>query len=77
MCENLQLAIPGCSTFLHPGQRIKIGRFSTTMWVVEYGWYSWANNRPVCGWYLRDAADITTIKPLQLPDLDDIYFIQS
>lgn len=71
---NIGLEMPGSACMLYPGNRIKLGRFETTEWVVNYGWYSFGGNRPVCGWYLT--ADNHELKPLQLPDLDDIYFIE-
>ena len=44
-------------------------------WEVCYGWYEFGGNRPVCGWYLKKDGGLT-VKPLQLPDLDDIYLIE-
>lgn len=69
------LQFPNNPEHLQPGDVIRLGRFSNDDWTVEYGWYSYGGNRPVCGWYLTcDANKI--IKPLQLPDLDDIVVIQ-
>lgn len=76
MC-NVELAAPDGSFVLRPTNQVRLSRFDSKVWVVEYGWYSWGNNRPVCGWYLRDKSDPKLIKPLQLSDLDDIYFVQS
>ena len=75
MIENLSLDIPNTELVIRPGNEVKLGRFSTDSWTVRYGWYSFGGNRPVCGWYLEQG-DGLTIKPLQLPDLNDIYLIQ-
>lgn len=70
------LNIPNSNRIIRPGNVIKLGRFDSTQWTVSYGWYSFGGNRPVCGWYLVHDDGIT-VKPLQLPDLDDIYLITS
>lgn len=70
-----QLDIPNSSAVLVPGNIVKLGRFSNERWLVGYGWYSFGGNRPVCGWFLSKDGGLT-IKPLQLPDLDDIYVIE-
>lgn len=70
----LTLSAPGTELELIPGQIVRLGRFNTKEWTVRYGWYTYGGNRPVCGWYLTCDADHTT-KPLQLTDLDDIYFV--
>ena len=72
----MELVIPEYDITIHPGDIIQIGRFQRTKWIVGYGWYSWGGNRPVCGWYLTLKSNPKTIKPLQLPDLDDIYMIE-
>ena len=41
---------------------------------VQYGWYTWGGNRPVCGWSFRNLAT-GDIKPLQSIDLVDIYMV--
>lgn len=69
------LPIPGTHDYLYPGDVIRLGRFSDNEWVVEFGWYSFGGNRPVCGWYLTTDAG-KTIKPIQKPDLDDIVVIR-
>lgn len=74
--EYLKFMLHGHEIYLKPGDTVKLDRFELTRWKVDYGWYSWGGNRPVCGWYLTDVARPTTIKPLQLPDLDDIYVVQ-
>lgn len=76
MFDTCKLAIPNDTRCLVPGNRIKLGRFETAVWVVSYGWYTWGGNRPVCGWYLIDIENPNIIKPLHLTDLDDIYFIE-
>ena len=73
----MELNIPNTHRYIHPGDRIKLGRFDSVEWVVCYGWYSWGDNRPVCGWYLTCKDNPSTIKPLQLPDLQDIYYVES
>lgn len=77
MQNCLKLDIPNSCSCITPGCKIKLGRFQTTTWIVSYGWYSWGGNRPVCGWYLVNEDDSSKLKPLQLPDLDDIYVIQA
>lgn len=78
-CEKdcLCVKIPNANTCIKPGYRIKIGRFSCFTWIVKYGWYAWAGNREVIGWYLVDINDKNTIKPLQKIDIDDIYIIDA
>lgn len=75
MCDcQLSLHTPG-GVCICPGDEVKLGRFETATWKVAYGWYSWGGNRPVCGWYLINLSCTPEIKPLQKPDLDDIYLI--
>lgn len=76
MCSCLKLNIPGCDSELVPGCKVKLGRFETKLWVVNHGWYTWGGNRPFCGWYLTNVENPEEVKPLQLPDLDDIYLIE-
>lgn len=73
--DNIKLPIPALGIELEVGNRIKLGRFCTAEWIVQYGWYSIGGDRPVCGWYLEDALTAGTIKPLHLSDLDDINII--
>ena len=76
MCgDHIELVVPELNMILNPGCTIKLGRFDTVMWRLCYGWYTWGGNRPVCGWYLVNVADPTTVKPLERPDLDDVYLI--
>lgn len=73
MCNNIVLEIPGTNMVLRPGCRVKLGRFETRIWDVNHGWFTFGGNRPFCGWYLSSGSDI---KPLQKPDLDDIYMVE-
>ena len=75
MNDRMCLSAPDSGICLHPGNRVRLGRFEHDSWLVSYGWYAWGGNRPVCGWYLTRCSD-NQIKPLQLPDLDDIYLIE-
>lgn len=74
--SNLHIDVPGTNMCLVPGCTVKLGRFEQDIWLVQFGWYSFGGNRPVCGWYLSKDNGLV-IKPLQLPDLDDIYMITS
>lgn len=76
MYEGLRVDVPHLDMSLAPGCRVRLGRFETTVWVVSYGWYSWGGNRPQLGWFLADESNPSSVKPLQLPDLDDIYFVE-
>ncbi len=73
-CECIQ--VPNCGCCIKHGTKIKLGRFQADYWIVGYGWYSWGGNRPFCGWYLTNE-QTGEVKPLQLPDLDDIYIIEN
>lgn len=73
--DNIKLPIPALGIELEPGNKIKLGRFCTAQWIVQYGWYSIEGDRPVCGWYLTDALTAGKIKPLHLSDLDDINIV--
>lgn len=61
---------------LFPDDMIKLGRFSEETWVVKYGWFSYGGNRPQYGWYLISCCNPEMVKPLQLPDVSDIYMIR-
>lgn len=77
MCsDELHIDIPGTPHSIYQGDIVRLGRFELDEWVVCYGWFSWGGNRPWCGWYLMKTNDPDIIKPLQLPDLDDIYVIK-
>ena len=77
MYEPLVLSVPGNDIELRIGNKIKLGRFETKVWEVSYGWYAWAGNRPVCGWYITESTKPSNLKPLHLSDLDDIIFIET
>lgn len=68
------LNIPNTMEYLYQGDIVRLGRFQSKEWTVKFGWYSFGGNRPVCGWYLVSDEGLT-VKPIQLPDLDDIYVI--
>ena len=70
------LHIPATDKFLTPGCKVKLGRFSTERWIVRFGWYEVNGNRPVCGWYFTSFDNLKVVKPVQLPDLNDIYIIE-
>lgn len=72
---NECLCVPNTELCIRPGCRIRLGKFESACWCVNYGWYTWGGNRPVCGWYLTSCKS-NEIKPLQLTDLDDIYIIE-
>lgn len=74
MGNNLYLQIPYSPDVLRPGNIVRLGRFNADEWTVCFGWYEFGGNRPVCGWYLTKDGGLV-VKPLQLPDLDDIYVI--
>lgn len=74
--DKLVINLPQFKMKLVPGCRVKLGRFETTEWILNHGWYSWGGNREVCGWYLIDRKNPKNIKPLQKPDLDDIYLVE-
>lgn len=76
MYDIQSLEIPNTDKKLVVGNKVKLGRFQSKIWEVCYGWYSWAYNRPVCGWYLVNSKDPSDLKPLQLTDFDDIIFVQ-
>lgn len=73
---DLSLEVPYLKTKIHPGDIVRLGRFNSNEWTVCYGWYEFGGNRPVCGWYLTKDGGLV-VKPLQLPDLDDIFVISS
>lgn len=75
--QLLELKIPDSNIKLKPGDRIKLGRFESTLWKVHHGWFSFGGNRPWCGWYLATDMNGEHIeKPVQLTDLDDIYIVK-
>lgn len=76
MSHCLKIDLPGENKCLTPGCRIRIGRFSTKIWLLQHGWFTFSGNRPICGWYLTNVDDPTEVRPLQQPDLIDIYFVE-
>ena len=77
MDSTTTLEIPEFNITLTPGCRVKLGRFAVEIWEVQFGWYTWGGNRPVCGWYLKNTMIPCDIKPLQKTDLDDIYLVEN
>lgn len=73
--SSMVLEVPDKNVHIHPGDVVKLHRFENKEWIVGFGWFSFGGNRPMCGWYLSTEADMT-VKPLLLPDLDDIYIIR-
>ena len=68
------LQIPEYSLTIHEGDTIQIGKFDHMKWVANFGWYSVNGNKPICGWYLRDAIT-QEVRSLQYTDLPDIYLV--
>ena len=68
------LYLPDSSTYLVPGNKVKLHRFDAQIWIVRFGWYSFGGNRAVCGWYLQKEFE-SEVKPIFQIDLDDIYVI--
>ena len=75
--ENVMIEIPDTEMVLTPGCKIRIGRFSTEMWVLHHGWYAWGGNRPQCGWFMSNLDNPVLIKPLYKTDLSEIYFVET
>ena len=73
--DGFILNVPNTSMVIESGNHVKLNRFATQEWIVQYGWFSFGGNRPFCGWYLI-TPDGEHVKPLQLTDLDDIYIIE-
>ena len=71
-----KLYIPDTDIYLQPGNIVKLNRFAEEEWEVNVGWFSYGGNKPMNGWYLVSQSDTSRIKPLTLPDLDDIYVIE-
>lgn len=76
MCNCNRLELPECGRYLCPGNRIRLGRFDCTTWIVQFGWIACNGNRPICAWYLVNTENPSETKLLSKPDLDDIYFVQ-
>ena len=75
-CVGARLQIPNTDIYLFPGCKVKIGRFSAESWTIHFGWFSFGGNRPFCGWYMISDDNPECIRPVQLPDLTDIYLIK-
>lgn len=76
MCVNdISIEVPGTCLKLHPGDRVKLGRFSNKTWLLNCGWFSFNDNRPFWGMYLTQL-DTGDVKPLLYTDLEDIYAIE-
>ena len=69
-----EIYIPERGLYISPGCKVKLNRFGFETWTVQYGWFSFGGNRPICGWYLVSEST-EEIRPLQKPDLTDIYMI--
>ena len=70
-----ELQVPNLQLSLHPGDVVKLYRFSDERWKVNFGWFSYGGNKPMNGWYLVSLRQANRIKPLSLSDLEDIYLI--
>lgn len=75
MDKCLCVPIPDAGICIRAGDVVKLGRFDRQQWIVRYDWYACNGNRPVLGWFLQNK-ETQSIKPLQLTDLDDIYFVE-
>lgn len=73
--DQFKLPIPYSDEVLKPGDRVRLGLFEEKEWKVKFGWYSFGGNRPVCGWFLESDNGLS-VKPIQLPDLSDIYVVR-
>lgn len=76
MYNHLRIEIPGCNKYICPGNKVKLGRFESTVWIVCYGWIECNGNRPIYAWYLTNIDNPSETKLLSKPDLDDIYLIE-
>lgn len=76
MYGAIYLDIPGTTERIFPGDIVKLGRFNTQEWIVNYGWFDFAGNRAFCGWFLT-CPDTGEVKPLLKVDTEDIYTIRS
>jgi len=72
----MELTDPNTTKQYYIGSLIKLSRFSTITWILNYGWFSYGGNRPICGWYLTNVDNLEQIKPFQLNDFDDIYLVE-
>lgn len=74
--DNISIELNKINLKLEPGCVLKLGRFESTSWRLQFGWYSWGGNRPMCGWYLVNTTDPKLLKPLQFADLNDVYLVE-
>ena len=75
--QSIYLEIPGTSTKIYPGYKIKLNRFDSDLWTVHYGWFDFSGNRPMLGWYLTNDTNSNSVKPVQKTDLYDIYLVDT
>lgn len=75
--DCIKIDVPEYGLTIRPGCDIKLGRFETEVWTVCYGWYKFAGNREIFGFYLSNKLNPSDVRPLQKIDLDDIYFVES
>lgn len=73
----MYLEIPNSTCQIPENSVVRLSRFNSEEWRLLHGWYTWGGNRPFCGWYVVSLTDPNRIKPIQLPDLYDIYMISS
>lgn len=73
----MYLEIPNSTCQIPENSVVRLNRFSSEEWRLLHGWYTWGGNRPFCGWYVVSLTDPNRVKPIQLPDLYDIYMISS
>lgn len=73
----MYLEIPNSTCQIPENSVVRLNRFNSEEWRLLHGWYTWGGNRPVCGWYVVSLTDPNRVKPIQLPDLYDIYMISS
>lgn len=73
----MYLEIPNSACQIPENAVVRLNRFDSEDWRLLYGWYTWGGNRPFCGWYFVSLTDPKKVKPVQLPDVYDIYMISS
>lgn len=73
----MYLEIPNSTCQIPENSVVRLSRFNSEEWRLLHGWYTWGGNRPFCGWYVVSLTDPNRVKPIQLPDLYDIYMISS
>lgn len=70
----MKIKIPESCEYICVGDVIKLGRFDSDMWRVEFGWFNFDDNRSMYGCYLKNIRSNRT-KPLFENDLLDVYMI--